>query len=110
LRQLTLAAHRFGQRPAATPAEVAFASMRLGGRTELVARFSAIPASAGSIDQSRTQSEKPAAFRELIDRLYDDGAGQELELFGRRHAEGWTVVGNELPPVRPDAAVREARR
>jgi len=38
-------------------------------------------------------SEKPSEVHDRIERLC---AGPYLELFGRRHRPGWSVVGNEL--------------
>ncbi len=37
-------------------------------------------------------SAKPAAFRKLIEQLYD---GPRLELFARERAEGWACFGND---------------
>lgn len=54
-----------------------------------------------SLERSRHHSEKPASFRELIDRLYPPAAAQRdrIELFARgklpRHWDGW---GNEHVP------------
>ena len=41
-------------------------------------------------------SEKPPKVHSLIERAC---AGPYLELFGRRHVLGWTVIGNQLPPL-----------
>ncbi len=41
-------------------------------------------------------SEKPPKVHSLIERAC---AGPYLELFGRRHVQGWTVIGNQLPPL-----------
>ena len=38
-------------------------------------------------------SEKPEAFYQLVEEL---SPGPYLELFGRRHRQGWTVLGSEL--------------
>ena len=38
-------------------------------------------------------SEKPVEFFHLVERLY---AGPYVELFSRRHRDGWTCYGNEL--------------
>ena len=46
-------------------------------------------------ERSATHSEKPEAFRAVIDALYDGGADQKLELFARRQVPGWTAHGNE---------------
>jgi N6-adenosine-specific RNA methylase IME4 len=46
-----------------------------------------------SIERSDKHSEKPAYFRELIDKLYPHGP--RLELFAREAAENWEVWGNE---------------
>ena len=43
--------------------------------------------------RSDEHSEKPDIARQIIDRLYT--RGPKLELFGRHHVEGWTVVGND---------------
>lgn len=59
-----------------------------------------MPDSVVTIERSAHHSEKPTAFRELIDRLYPDG--QALELFSRWEPPAgsrWTVFGNELLPV-----------
>jgi N6-adenosine-specific RNA methylase IME4 len=42
-------------------------------------------------------SVKPEEFRQIIDTLYPHG--KRLELFGRKHVEGWTVYGNQLSGV-----------
>lgn len=42
-------------------------------------------------------SEKPEIFREIIDTLYPHG--KRIELFARKHVEGWDVYGNQLPDV-----------
>lgn len=47
-----------------------------------------------SIERSDTHSEKPEAFREIIDTLYKHG--KKIELFARRKAEGWDLYGNEV--------------
>ncbi len=47
--------------------------------------------------RSEVHSEKPARFRELIERLYP--LGRRLELFGRHEVDGWTVYGNQLQPI-----------
>ena len=47
--------------------------------------------------RSEAHSEKPASFRQTIERLYPLGA--RLELFGRHEVQGWTVYGNQLQPV-----------
>lgn len=39
-------------------------------------------------------SEKPDAFYDLVEQLYD---GPYLELFARRQRPGWTCLGNEMP-------------
>jgi N6-adenosine-specific RNA methylase IME4 len=38
-------------------------------------------------------SQKPEAFYEIVEKLC---LGPRLELFARRHREGWTCVGDEL--------------
>jgi N6-adenosine-specific RNA methylase IME4 len=45
-----------------------------------------------SIPRSK-HSEKPEAFRKIIDTLYP--AGPRIELFARRRSEGWDLWGNE---------------
>ena len=52
-----------------------------------------MPVSVVRLRRSDAHSEKPDAFRALIDRLYP--LGPRLELFGRRPVKGWTVFGNE---------------
>jgi len=47
-----------------------------------------------SIQKSRTHSEKPKEFREIIDDLYT--YGKRIELFARKAAEGWDIWGNEI--------------
>ncbi len=44
-------------------------------------------------------SEKPAVFRELIERLC--GERPRIELFARSHAPGWDAWGAELERTRP---------
>lgn len=51
-----------------------------------------MPDSVMSIPRSQVHSEKPAAFRELIERLYD---GPRLELFARAACDGWTTWGDQ---------------
>jgi N6-adenosine-specific RNA methylase IME4 len=51
-----------------------------------------MPDSVMTIPRSDVHSEKPPAFRALIERLYN---GPYVELFGRREVEGWTVYGNQ---------------
>lgn len=46
-----------------------------------------------SIPKSRTHSEKPERFREIIDTLYTQG--KRIELFARAEKEGWDGWGNE---------------
>ena len=43
--------------------------------------------------KSSKHSEKPSAFREIIDTLYPHGA--RVELFARVESEGWETWGNE---------------
>jgi N6-adenosine-specific RNA methylase IME4 len=50
------------------------------------------PDSVQVIRRSGVHSEKPAEFRQLIEKLYD---GPYLELFGRAKVPGWTVFGND---------------
>ena len=47
-----------------------------------------------SIDRSDTHSQKPEAFRSIIDTLYPHG--KRIELFARQRTEGWDTYGNEL--------------
>ena len=47
-----------------------------------------------SIKKSDQHSEKPEAFREIVDDLYE--WGDRIELFARRQAEGWATWGNEV--------------
>lgn len=46
-----------------------------------------------SIPKSKTHSEKPERFREIIDTLYIQG--KRIELFARTEKEGWEGWGNE---------------
>lgn len=46
-----------------------------------------------SIEKSDIHSEKPEAFREMIEALYT--YGNKLELFARKQVEGWEAWGNE---------------
>ena len=46
-----------------------------------------------SIEKSRTHSEKPQEFREMIDSLYT--WGKRIELFARTKVEGWDAWGNQ---------------
>lgn len=39
-------------------------------------------------------SEKPEAFRQIIDEIYTEG--NRIELFSRRKVEGWDAYGNQL--------------
>jgi len=47
------------------------------------------------IERSDRHSEKPEAFREIIETLYPQG--KRLELFARHEREGWDAWGNEVP-------------
>ena len=42
-------------------------------------------------------SEKPDEVHDIIERALG-GKGPFLELFGRKHVDGWKVLGNQLPP------------
>ncbi len=46
-----------------------------------------------TVKRSDVHSEKPAEFRQIIERLYD---GPYVELFGRAEVEGWTVLGDQV--------------
>lgn len=46
-----------------------------------------------SIPKSKTHSEKPEEFREMIDDLYTHG--KRIELFARKSVDGWDAWGNE---------------
>ncbi len=46
------------------------------------------------IERSKTHSEKPERFREIIDTLYT--WGDKLELFARTTVDGWTSVQCQL--------------
>jgi len=46
-----------------------------------------------SIQKSRTHSEKPEAFRKIIDDIYTHG--NRIELFARKQSDGWDRWGNE---------------
>lgn len=46
-----------------------------------------------SIQKSGRHSEKPEAFRQIIDNLYPHG--RRLEMFSRRKVEGWDAYGND---------------
>lgn len=49
------------------------------------------------INAPRTgHSEKPPEVHDIIERALG-GRGPFLELFGRKHVDGWTVLGNQLP-------------
>ena len=56
-----------------------------------------MPDSVRTIRRSATHSEKPAAFRQLIEQMYD---GPRLELFARSDHEGWTTFGDQVPGAR----------
>jgi N6-adenosine-specific RNA methylase IME4 len=56
-----------------------------------------MPDSVMSIHRGDVHSEKPAEFRAVIDRLYDGGEDQKLELFAREEVVGWTAWGNQVP-------------
>ena len=44
-------------------------------------------------------SEKPEAFRTIIEKMYPNG--RRLELFARKTIKGWSAFGNELAGIRP---------
>jgi N6-adenosine-specific RNA methylase IME4 len=55
-----------------------------------------MPDSVIAEERSGRHSEKPASFRQLIDRLYP--IGPRLELFARDIVpEPWAVWGNQVP-------------
>ena len=54
-----------------------------------------LPDSILAVRRNGRHSQKPEAFRQLIDRLYPHGP--RIELFARTAAEGWTAYGNEVP-------------
>lgn len=47
-----------------------------------------------TIEKSRTHSEKPVAFYEIIESMYTQGG--KIELFARSKREGWDSFGNQL--------------
>lgn len=46
-----------------------------------------------SIERTR-HSEKPEAFREIIDTIYTNG--KRIEIFARKNAKGWAAYGNQI--------------
>ncbi len=61
---------------------------------QLLATLEADPYSAPAVIAPMTRhSEKPSEVQDRIERLV---SGPYLELFGRKHRDGWQVVGNEL--------------
>ena len=46
-----------------------------------------------SIERSSKHSEKPEAFRQIIDTIYPHG--KRLELFARKQSKGWETYGNQ---------------
>lgn len=55
-----------------------------------------MPDSVISVARSDVHSQKPQAFRDVIDALYAGGAESKVELFAREAAPGWTTFGNQL--------------
>ena len=47
-----------------------------------------------TIERSDKHSEKPEAFRDIIESMYTQGT--KLELFGRKKVKGWVYHGNQL--------------
>jgi N6-adenosine-specific RNA methylase IME4 len=47
-----------------------------------------------AIERSDKHSEKPQAFYDIIESMYDPG--RKLELFARSGRKGWDSVGNEI--------------
>lgn len=45
-------------------------------------------------ERSKTHSEKPEIFREMIDTLYT--RGKKIELFARKTVDGWETWGNQV--------------
>lgn len=45
-------------------------------------------------ERSKTHSEKPEIFREMIDTLYTHG--KKIELFARKTVDGWETWGNQV--------------
>ena len=46
-----------------------------------------------TIERTKTHSQKPEQFREIIETIYTKG--KKLELFAREQADGWDNYGNE---------------
>ena len=46
-----------------------------------------------TLERTDKNSEKPAEFRQLIDKMYTHG--KRIELFSRNRVDGWEVWGNE---------------
>jgi N6-adenosine-specific RNA methylase IME4 len=66
------------------------------------------PASVFAYPRGR-HSEKPAAVRTVIERMYPDfNAAARLELFAREHSEGWTAWGYEVADDRGAGAAKVA--
>lgn len=49
------------------------------------------------LERTENHSEKPEEFRQIIDVMYPHGP--RLELFARRHVDGWEAWGDELNPI-----------
>ena len=52
-----------------------------------------LPNSVVTLERTDKNSEKPAEFRQLIDKMYTHG--KRIELFSRNRVDGWEVWGNE---------------
>jgi N6-adenosine-specific RNA methylase IME4 len=71
--------------------------MLLGRRKHAPAHFADKAISSVLVAPRTAHSEKPAIVHNLIERATP---GPYVELFGRTAVTGWTVVGNQLPPMK----------
>jgi N6-adenosine-specific RNA methylase IME4 len=55
----------------------------------------------------RGHSQKPEELQDLVEKM---SHGPRVELFARRHREGWTCWGNQLPKKRVKKVVNERER
>lgn len=65
----------------------------IGGKGSSVPDLKELYDSVITVERSDKHSEKPAHFRELIDKLYTKG--NRVELFARAKTDGWDVWGNQ---------------
>lgn len=65
----------------------------IGKRGKPVRRSASVPSTFEAVANRKVHSEKPAAFYDIIESLYD---GPYVELFARKPRAGWTGLGDQI--------------